>query len=216
MSRTAPLLLALALIASACGSAGSQGFVVPAPTDAPTPIEFPTPQPAGPPSLQDLADEDPALVDNSDLEVTSTEDLHTTGEPVDVDLSEYRLTVDGLVDNPLSLTYEDILARPSVTEVVLLICTTVFVDNAEWTGTPLAGILEQAGVQAEAKRVEFFGADGYRTSVYIDEAMAPGTLVAYEVNGEVLPREHGYPLRMVVEGKYGSRWAKWLVRIEVK
>jgi DMSO/TMAO reductase YedYZ molybdopterin-dependent catalytic subunit len=219
MNKLIPLLLTLALSASACGQAGAQGVAVPSPVRTSAAVATPhgesTPEPVRAP-LEDLVRLDPATVDNSDLEVTSTEELHTTGEPVDIDVDEYQLVVDGLVENPLRLGYEDILSRRSVTEVVLLICPGVFVDNAEWTGTPLAGILEEAGVKPEAKRVEFYGADGYRTSVTIEEAMDPGVLVAYRVNGEVLPREHGYPLRVVAEGKYGSRWAKWLLRIEVK
>ena len=213
------MLLALALVASACGQAGAQGTTVSSPV--PTPAALATPHGEFPPTpersaLEDLVRLDPATVDNSDLEVTSTEGLHTTGEPVDIDADEYQLAVDGLVETPLSLSYEDILSRPSVTEVVLLICPGVFVDNAEWTGTPLAGILEEAGVKPEAKRVEFYGADGYRTSLDLEEAMEAGVFLAHTVNGEVLPRDHGYPVRVVAEGKFGSRWAKWLLRIEVK
>ena len=140
--------------------------------------------------------QDPALVDNSGFEITPIERLHTTGSPVDIDIHEYRLVVDGLVENPLRLSYEDILARPSVTEVVLLICPGFFADNAQWTGAPVAGILEEAGVRPEAKEVVFHAADGYRSPLSLEEAMDEGIFLAYRVNGQVLPSEHGYPLRL--------------------
>jgi len=158
--------------------------------------------------------QDPANVDNSDLPITPVEELHTTGKPVELDISTYRLTVEGLVENPLSLSYEEIRAYPSVTEVVLLICPRVFYDNAEWTGVPVADILRQAKVKPEAEKVYFEAAGGYRQSLTIEEAMSDGVFLAYEVNGQPLPLEHGYPLRLVVRGKYGSRWVKWLTHIE--
>jgi DMSO/TMAO reductase YedYZ molybdopterin-dependent catalytic subunit len=154
-------------------------------------------------------------VDNSDLPITPVEELNTTGTPVELDINTYRLTVEGLVENPLSLSYEEITAYPNVTEVVLLICPGVFYDNAEWTGAPVADILRQAKVKPEAEKVYFEAAGGYRQILTIEEAMSDGVFLAYEVNGQPLPLEHGYPFRLVVRGKYGSRWVKWLTRIEV-
>jgi DMSO/TMAO reductase YedYZ molybdopterin-dependent catalytic subunit len=159
--------------------------------------------------------QDPANVDNSDLPITPVEELHTTGRPVELDISTYQLAVEGLVENPLSLSYEEITAYPNVTEVVLLICPRVFYDNAEWTGVPVADILRQAKVKPEAEKVYFKASGGYRQSLTIEEAMSDGVFLAYEVNGQPLPPEHGYPLRLVVRGKYGSRWVKWLTHIEV-
>lgn len=214
------LLLAILITASACRQARLENTVVPSLSPTSTPTVTPQAQPTLVPRLtplpRDLISRDPALVDNSGFEITPVEELHTTGEPVDIDVDEYRLVVDGLVEKPLRLTYEDILARPSVTEVVLLICPGFFADNAQWTGTPLAGILQEAGVKPEAEEVLFHGADGFKNRLTLEEAMAEGVFLAYKVNGQVLPREHGYPLRLVARGKYGSRWVKWLVRIEVK
>jgi len=156
----------------------------------------------------------PAEVDNSTLPVTPVEELHRTGSVQEYDIETYRLDVDGLVENPLSLSYEDILARPQVTELVLLICPGFFWDNAEWTGTPLSLILEEAGVLPEAAKVRFISGS-YSTTLSLEEATADGVFLAYEVNGETLPVEHGYPLRLVARHQYGSKWVKWLERIEV-
>lgn len=164
----------------------------------------------------DIISKDPAEVDNSGFEITPIEKLHTTGKPVEMDIDEYRLVVEGLVEHPLSLSYEDILAYPSVTEVVLLICPSFFADNAQWTGVPVAEILKEAGVKPEATLVYFHAADHYSNHLTLEEAMGSGVFLAYKVNGQELPLEHGYPLRLVAKGKYGSRWVKWLVRIEVK
>jgi DMSO/TMAO reductase YedYZ molybdopterin-dependent catalytic subunit len=187
----------------------------PTSTSVPLPSSLEQGDPSSASKRDSLIYQDPATVDNSDLPITPVEELHTTGTPVALDINTYRLTVEGLVENPLSLSYEEIMVYPNVTEVVLLICPGVFYDNAEWTGAPVADILRQAKVKPEAEKVYFEAAGGYRQILTIEEAMSDGVFLAYEVNGQPLPLEHGYPLRLVVRGKYGSRWVKWLTRIEV-
>lgn len=156
----------------------------------------------------------PADIDNSTLPITAVEELHRTGSVQEYDVDTYRLVVDGLVQNPLSFSYEDIVARPQVTELVLLICPGFFWDNAEWTGTPLSLILEEAGVLPEAARVRIVSGS-YSTTLSLEEAAEDGVFLAYEVNGETLPVEHGYPVRLVARHQYGSKWVKWVERIEV-
>lgn len=181
----------------------------PAPSDSPSPTsEEPAEMPWG------IEQKHPADVDNSTLPITPVDGLHRTGRPQEYDIDTYRLVVDGLVENPLSLSYQDILARPQVTEVVLLICPGFFWDNAEWTGTPVSLILEEAGVLPEAAKVRIVSG-GYSTTLSLEQATSDGVFLAYEVNGETLPVEHGYPLRLVVRHQYGSKWVKWVERIEV-
>jgi DMSO/TMAO reductase YedYZ molybdopterin-dependent catalytic subunit len=157
----------------------------------------------------------PADVDNSTLPITPVEELHHTGRPQEYDIDTYRLVVDGLVENPLSLTYDEVLSFPQVTETVLLICPGVFWDNAEWMGAPLSLILEQAGVSPEASMVRIADGGGYTQTLTLEDATADGVFLAYEVNGETLPLEHGYPLRLVVRYQYGSKWVKWVQHIEI-
>ena len=169
-------------------------------------------------SLTDLSylkKSDPAEVDNSDLPVTPVEELHTTGSPPVIDIDEYRLVIDGLVATPLSLTYEELKSFPTITEKVLLICPGVFVDNAVWTGVPLEVLLEEASVQSDAFLIVFYGADGYSKDIPYNYLKEAKVFLPYEVNGQVLPPEHGYPLRVVIEGKYGKEWVKWIEHIEV-
>jgi DMSO/TMAO reductase YedYZ molybdopterin-dependent catalytic subunit len=105
--------------------------------------------------LSYLVNSDPAKVDNSTLPITPIDQIHVTGVAPEIDISKYRLIVNGLVSTPLSLTYDAIMQYPTVTEVVLLICPGVFADNAQWTGVPVTTILAEAGVEPQAKEVTF-------------------------------------------------------------
>jgi DMSO/TMAO reductase YedYZ molybdopterin-dependent catalytic subunit len=160
--------------------------------------------------------DDPAEIDNSKFPITPTNAIRVTGAALPVDITKYSLSVDGLVNTPLSLSYDSILKYPHVTEVVLLICEGAFVDNAEWTGVPVSTLLTQAGVKPEAKMVIFHGIDGYQIGLKLQDIQKDGVFLAYEVNGEVLPKEHGYPLRLVAKGKFGALWAKWVNRLELE
>jgi DMSO/TMAO reductase YedYZ molybdopterin-dependent catalytic subunit len=188
------------------------------PTEMASPSVQPTPEPteerADP--LLEIQHMHPSEVDNSTLPITAVEDLHRTGRPQDYDINIYRLVVEGLVETPLSLSYEDLFSRPQVTEEVLLICPGFFWDNAVWTGTPLRLILEEAGISPEASEVRFEAGDGYARTMPLEDALGDGVFLAYEVNGEPLPKEHGYPIRVVARHQYGNRWVKWLERIEVQ
>ena len=173
------------------------------------------PNAAGP--LVEQMPETPDRFDNSGRLITATEDLNLTGiPPEEIDIAEYRLTVDGLVERPLALSYDEILAYPTVTKVVLLICPGVFEDNAEWTGVPVATLLAEAGVKPEATEVTFRDFGNYTKTLPLEVAQQEGVFLAHSVNGEVLPLEHGYPLRLVAEGRYGSDWVKWVKHIEVR
>ena len=153
-----------------------------------------------------------------------------------LDPEAYALEVGGLVREPLRLTLEDIRARPRVTEAVMMECAgtgrshasprTVFVPwfdgaigCAEWTGTPLWPILEEAGLLEGAVEVLFTGHDrgveqgveqNFERSLSLEEASREGVMLAYEVNGVPLPPQHGAPLRLVVPGWYGMASVKWL------
>ncbi len=150
--------------------------------------------------------------------LTPLEDLGVTGTPIEVDIESYRLVVDGLVERPLSLSYDDLLAYPAVTQVQRLDCPGFFVNYAEWTGPLVRAILDEAGVKSEASEVQFY--DGsrlpYSARLSLDEALSEDTFLAYQVYGQALPKEHGYPVRLVAGGKLGNVWVKWLFRIELK
>jgi len=158
----------------------------------------------------------------------------------DVRPDDWDLTIDGLVANALSLSLEDLKAQPVVTLPVTMECAgngrallsprpvsqPWFVEGAstaEWTGTPLRGLLQEAGLADEAAELVFTGLDWgvqggevqpYQRSLSRDEAMRNEVLLAYAMNGDPLPPQHGYPLRLLVPGWYGMTSVKWLTRIE--
>jgi len=159
---------------------------------------------------------DPRLVDASALPLTSVESLHSTGTPQSVEVWSWRLTVSGKgVTTPLSLTYDELTKFPMVKRRVLLICPGFFYDYLEWEGVPLQTILEKAGVQ-DFSRVVFTSVDGYKGEFSKKEVEAGLIMVALKDNGVPLPREHGFPVRVVAEGVYGGRWVKYLTSISVE
>lgn len=159
------------------------------------------------------AESDPAISDSINTPLTRIEELSVTGSTQKVDISRYHLTLEGLVDNPLSLTYDEVLKYPAVTGTILLVCPDLFTNNAQWTGVPVKTLLTAAGVRPGATRVTFTGTDGYRQTLSLEDAGRPGVLLAYLVDGTTLPPEHGYPLRLVAKGQYGNVWVKWVEHI---
>jgi DMSO/TMAO reductase YedYZ molybdopterin-dependent catalytic subunit len=138
-----------------------------------------------------------------------------TGTPVPP-ISDYRLVVDGFVDSPLSLTYDAILQYPSVSDNPWLICPGVFETQNQWTGVPVALILNAAGLKPEAYSIVFSSSDGYSQTLSLQEAQNEGVFLAYKCDGQVLSQNDGYPLRLVAKDQAGYIWVKWLTHIEVK
>lgn len=169
---------------------------------------------SNPYDLSYLIDQDPAGVDNSVLPITPLELMHGIGTPPEVNISDYAFTVDGLVDNPLRLSYSDLRSYPPETRVVLLICPLTFADNPSWTGVPFAAILARAGARPEATEIVLKSLDGFEIPLPID--IVPDVLLAYGVDGETLPPVHGYPVRAVITGSIGLYWLRWLEGIEIR
>jgi hypothetical protein len=89
------------------------------------------------------------------------------------------------------------------------------IGNVNWNGTSLKALLEEAGIEPGAQRLVFHAAEGYVDSIPLDDAMLPTTLVVYGIDGRPLPRQHGFPVRIIVPTIYGMKNVKWLTRIEV-
>jgi DMSO/TMAO reductase YedYZ molybdopterin-dependent catalytic subunit len=143
--------------------------------------------------------------------------LHVTGTPVEVDLATFRLKVQGAVERPLALSFEQIRELPSVREEITLECPGFFIDRGVWTGVPVREFLARAGVRSGAKRVTFTSLDGgYSQSLALEDLQADGTLIAYEFNGKPFPKVHGFPVRLTAKGKAGSYWVKWLGSLSVE
>lgn len=133
------------------------------------------------------------------------------------DIGSYLLVLDGLVNNPLSLSYAQIRSFPSVTSNVELICPGIEDDTEEWTGVPLSTLLNAAGLMPEAIDLNLVltGLDGYSVKLPLEWLLNNGGFLAYQVNGQILPQWLGYPLRLVLNGSQGSDWVRWVTKIEV-
>jgi sulfane dehydrogenase subunit SoxC len=153
-----------------------------------------------------------------------------------IDPARFELVVDGRVRAPAALTLDDLRARPAVSMPVMMECAgsgrahlaprpvsapwhDEAIGCAEWTGTPLRGVLEEAGLLDDAVELLFTAHDrgvdqgveqDYQRSLSVDEAMSGDVLLAYAMNGQPLPPSHGFPLRLIVPEWYGMASVKWL------
>jgi len=132
-----------------------------------------------------------------------------------VDRESYRLQVNGLVEKPLNFTYKEITELPQTLKVVDLNCVEGWSFTGKWTGVRMADLFEKTGAMENATTVIFYSADGYSTSLDKDYLLENDIILAYRLNDVILPPERGFPLQLVAEGKYGYKWAKWIVRIEL-
>lgn len=158
-----------------------------------------------------------------------------------IDAAAWTLEIDGLVNTPISLTLADLQARPRQETVFTVECSgnhgfdffTGGIGNARWAGTPLASLLEEAGVMENGIEVVFWGSDAgdialkdgirdvqmhqnFARSMSLADAMSPDNILCYEMNGEALPAPNGAPLRLIAPGWYGIANVKWLERIEIR
>jgi DMSO/TMAO reductase YedYZ molybdopterin-dependent catalytic subunit len=170
--------------------------------------------------------------------ITSNENLYVVSHYGEAKLEEanHTLEVSGLVKKPKTLTTAEIKKRKRKTVTATLECggngaSPAFmgaIGNVRWTGTPLIDLLEECGPMKRAIEVVFFGGDqkiekirdndypqNFARSLHINDARRDDILLCYEMNGEPLTQEHGYPLRLIVPGWFGIAWVKWLTRIEL-
>ncbi len=139
----------------------------------------------------------------------------------DLNVEQWRLSVTGEVKKPVTLGWRDILNRDSFDQIVTLECIDTLpggdsLGNAQWRGISLKKLLQDVGADEETARdVVFRAADGYDDSIPFSRAMRDDVMLAYLMNGEKLPKEHGFPLRLVVPGLYGIKNVKWIIEIEV-
>jgi DMSO/TMAO reductase YedYZ molybdopterin-dependent catalytic subunit len=186
-------------------------------------------------TLPSASDTVPPVGPANDLSVPSLSPIITPITPNDdfykidtelgvphIDPDDWTLTITGMVDNELTLTFEELLERPMMERYVTIACVSNevgddLVDNAKWLGTPLAELLNEAGVQAGASQIVGRAVGGW-TCGFPTELAFDGrdAMVAVGMNGEPLPVDHGFPARLIIPGLYGYVSAtKWLREIEL-
>ncbi len=157
-------------------------------------------------------------------EVTSNDQYYVVSKNLfsdpTVNSSGWHLTVDGYVDKPFTLSYQELLALPMQQQYESMMCISnevggQYMSNALWEGVRLKDLLERAGVKTGTVKVVFYAVDDYSDSIHLDKALEPTTLLAVRMNGATLPQGHGFPVRMLVPGIYGMKHCKWLTRIQV-
>jgi len=167
--------------------------------------------------MRNLIGRNPANLDTQNLDLTPLEEFETMGlDDHPINLSEWQLEINGLVQRPLKLTYPQLTAIPPVKRDVLLICPGVFAYHARWEGVSAAKLLEMARVGPDAAHVSFSGPSGrYENSERfpIEDILSDKVFLAYRVNGQTLPKKHGFPLRLVAEEYYGGDWVKYVYKV---
>ena len=221
----------LAAAGLSLGQARWPMFAFPPPGEDETVIPFLDPQPVNP---------DRAMLRWGELTswITPSEQLFVVkhyGEP-EIDPGTWRLEISGLVRSPKVFALDEIKARPRSEYAATIECGGNGVSpgfmgaigNVRWTGTPLAALLKEAGLDPRATEVVFYGADegtetirgneyqqNFGRSLSVGDALDPRVMLLYELAGRPLTKSHGAPLRLGVPGHFGVAWVKWLTRIEV-
>lgn len=178
--------------------------------------------PAASPSAEELAAR-PAAVQGTRPELTSNDEFYRIDintRPPEVDAASWRLHVTGLVDTPLELTLDEIRAMPAQTQILTMQCISNpiggdLTSSSRWTGVLFKDLLAQAGVQASAAGAYITSTDGFYEFVVLDDIKDERCMLVYEMNGEPLAAEHGFPLRVYIPNRYGMKQPKWIENIEL-
>lgn len=163
------------------------------------------------PRISGLSPEVTSVADHYVVDINLTKPL--------VDTGSWRLTVDGLVEHPLELDFDELQSFGLVEQHSVLTCVSndvggPLIGNSKWTGVPLRRVLDEAGLRPEAKDLLLSAADGYTVTIRPAVASGSAALLAVAQNGEPLTVEHGFPCRLCVPQLYGMINCKWLERIE--
>lgn len=153
----------------------------------------------------------------------NSEHYVVTQNPIDPtpSLNVWRLELTGLLGASGSYTYEEFTSLPSTSRAITLECIANgvgdhLISTAIWQGVALRTLLEKhGGAQSGARYVAFSSIDGYTISLPLDEVLAVDSLLAFRMNGVELPIRHGYPVRVLIPGRYGEENPKWLTRVEL-
>ena len=133
-----------------------------------------------------------------------------------INASIYRLVITGLVNKTIEYTYDQIVSSfQKYQKVVTLYCVQGWSAKMLWEGFLVNDLLKEAGVSPKAVAAVFYAYDGYSTSLPLDYITDKNILIAYKMNGLVLPPERGFPFQLVAESQYGYKWVKWITKIEL-
>ena len=164
-----------------------------------------------PHSATDSLSTSPTLTPDNSASATTATNLNK-----EIDINSYKLIIDGIVNSPLSLSYEQLQSFPTITRDAEIICPGVKDETDSWTGVSLSTLLKEAGLATGASEVVFTGEDGYFVQLPLETVLESDVFLAYKMNGQTLSQDRGYPLRLVVGKSQGADWLRWVTKIEVK
>ncbi len=145
--------------------------------------------------------------------------IYTIGSSMpDLDPATFRLTIDGLVEHPVSLSLADLKGMPRADQISDFHCVTGWsVNDVRWAGVRMGELLDRAGARKSAHGLRFVSAENpYDDSLTVEQALLPDVMLAYEMDGAPISRPHGAPLRLVMPRMYGYKSVKWVRHIEVQ
>ncbi|NQV00309.1 MAG: molybdopterin-dependent oxidoreductase [Parcubacteria group bacterium] len=144
-------------------------------------------------------------------------DMQNTGikGTQNINAEDYSLNIAGLVESPKVYSYDEVLELQKYSKVVELNCVVGWKAKILWEGVKLIELLEETNIGEEAREVIFYAQDGYSTSLPLDYIRDREILLAYKINGVVLPPDKGFPFQLVAEQKWGYKWIKWITKIEL-
>jgi len=168
--------------------------------------------------------DEPKILNSAEIREYKGEKLGALGDfrensikgPQSVDVGTYRLAITGLVQKETAYSYNETVDKHTHYEkVVTIYCVEGWKVRILWEGVLLRDLLEKVGYDRSAEVVIFYAQDGYSTSLPVSYVIDNDILLAYKMNGVVLPPERGFPFQLVAESKYGYKWIKWITGIEV-
>ncbi len=177
--------------------------------------------PINSPSAEELANRIETVTGTRD-ELTSNENFYRIDintRPIVLQESSWQLELSGLFDSPRNFTLKELMELPAVTQTITIGCISNrvggdLIGTSNWTGTPLGEFLKGLGIQSQVSALLVEGADGFYETISREDFEDPRTLLVYGMNGETLPVEHGFPLRVYIPNRYGMKQPKWITRIE--
>lgn len=177
---------------------------------------------AAPAPLDDAVDPPLVAAGAPHPDVTPNGDFYVVKESIvdpTVTAETWRLEVRGAVRSAFAVGYGDLVSLPAVEQHQTLECISNevggdLIGNTTWLGVRVRDLLERAGPLDGTRKVLFRSVEGYSSAIPLEAAMLPTTLVAYGMAGSALPREHGFPARLLIPGRYGMKNVKWLSAIE--
>lgn len=166
-------------------------------------------------SIEELVKVEVTEYEGTDLSSIADFRENSIKGPQYIDRDAYRLEIDGLVEKPAELSYEEVLENKQYKKRVTLNCVEGWSVDILWEGILLKDLFAEVGVKGSANTVIFHSEDGYTTSLPLQTILDRNMLLAYKMNDVVLPPERGFPFQLVAEDKLGYKWAKWITRIEL-